>query len=350
MKYAPLPAEDLHELLQRDQQLWPALRGARILLTGGTGFFGQWLVESLLHANDALGLEVQLTLLSRDPQAVLQRWPHWQHPAIDWLAGDVRDVVWPERQYSHVLHAATDSSPAAQADALALLDQVVGGTRRLLDWAVGHGVARFLYISSGAVYGELPPGPVAESYTGAPDSMQTADSYGQAKRFAEQLCVQYASRFDLNVCSARCFAFVGPGLPMDGHFAIGNFIGAALAGQPLSIHSDGRALRSYLYAGDLAQWLWTLLLRGENCRAYNVGSDQAISVAELARLVAATLAPALPVTIGGGAAGGRRYYVPAIDGARQLGLAVWTPLPQAIHRTAQWAAASSPSHPFQENA
>jgi dTDP-glucose 4,6-dehydratase len=170
-----------------------------------------------------------------------------------------------------------------------------------------------------------------------PDPLSAANVYGLAKRHAEVLCALYQEQHGLGTIVARCFAFVGRDLPFDAHFAIGNFIRDALAGQEITVGGDGTPLRSYLDQDDLAHWLFTLLHRGRRGEAYNVGSDHVVSVAELAHLVRDTLAPARPVRILGQAGDlhGRNRYVPDIAKAKlELGLAVRIDLQQAIRRAA----------------
>ena len=161
---------------------------------------------------------------------------------------------------------------------------------------------------------------------------------------SEHLCVAYTHGTALEAVIARPFAFIGPHLPLDGHFAIGNFIGAALAGRPIRISGDGTPLRSWLYMADLSIWMWTLLLRGERNRAYNVGSETAFSIADAARLTAETLRPGSPVEIVGVPEdrAPMNSYVPSTDRARsELGLRQTIDLPEALRRTAAWNAESA---------
>lgn len=335
-----LPVEDLEQVLAQTRPLWADLRGGRVFLTGGTGFFGCWLVESFLHANRRLSLGAELTVLSRDPRAFLRRCPHLENePALRMVQGDVRDFSGPEGAFDAVIHAATES--AAAPDARVLFEQIVHGTGHVLDFAARHGAGRFLLTSSGAVYGQQPASVpyLDESFSGAPDPASAGSVYGEAKRAAELLCSLDAGRTAMACTIARCFTFVGPHLPLDRHFAVGNFIGDALAGRPIRIKGDGRAVRSYLYAADLATWLWTILLRAPALTPIHVGSEEALHLVELAERVARVLGATAGTTVARQAdpTVPVQRYVPSTRRAEELlGLRATVPLEEAIRRTAAW--------------
>jgi dTDP-glucose 4,6-dehydratase len=338
-----LPPQDLESILERTAPLWDEVRGQRLFITGGTGFFGCWLVESFCFINQLLGLGAKATVLTRNPQAFAQKCPHLaSDSAVTLLAGDVRSFLFPEEEYRYVIHAATEAS-AKQADKapLEMLSTIIAGTERTLEFAVTHGARKFLLTSSGAVYGKQPADMthVPESYAGAPDPLAPASVYAEGKRTSELLCALYQQTGHLDCKIARCWAFCGPHLPLDQHFAIGNFIGDVLAGRPIQIQSDGTARRSYLYAADLAVWLWTILFRAPALMPFNVGSAHDVSIQELAQTVAATLNPQTEIRVARQVAAGSAplRYVPSVDRAREaLGLRQTVGLEECIRRTARW--------------
>ncbi len=347
MSSKPLPPTDLDHILTHTRDLWPGLRDARIFITGGTGFFGHWLLESLLHANRELHLNVRATVLTRNPTSFRQKSPHIAgDPAITLLEGDIRTFPFPldlqQEQHTHVLHAATDSGGQQAAQpAFALAEPILEGTRHTLQFALATGARRLLYLSSGAVYGRSSATEthIPETSTAAPDPLLLQSSYDEAKRMSEHLCVAYSHGTALETVIARPFAFVGPHLPLDAHFAIGNFLRSAIAGTPIHIRGDGTPIRSWLYMADLAIWLWTLLLRAPANRAYNVGSEDAHTIAEAARLTSRILRPALPIQIDGTAIPNApmNSYVPSTARAREdLGLYQTISLEDALRRTAAW--------------
>jgi nucleoside-diphosphate-sugar epimerase len=341
-------AEDIRRVLLRTQSLWHDMRAASVFVTGATGFFGIWLLETLLAANREFSLGMRIMPLSRDPAAFAKKAPRLAYdPAVTWIPGDVRDFPFPTGTITHVIHAATESTPNLNASAQqAIFDVCVDGTRRVLALAHDKRVARMLFTSSGAVYGRQPPelSHLPEGFAGGPDPLDRHSAYAEGKRAAEFLCGLAASDSvaPVAVSIARCFAFVGPHLPLDLHFAIGNFIRDSLVGGPIRISGDGTPFRSYLYAADLVEWLITILLRGRSGRAYNVGSEAAVSILELAALVADITASIWPdrgrpaVVVGNPPVPGTAppRYVPSCRRAHdELLLAAATPLESAIRRT-----------------
>lgn len=336
-------ASDLDHVLAHTGDLWDELRDCRLFITGGTGFVGRWLLESLLWANDRLRLGVRAVVLTRDPKRFEASAPVLiAHPAIELLAGDMCSFTLPDGRVDYVVHAATETvGMPGTYDPVYKFDADIQGTRRVVALAQERGARRLLFTSSGAVYGPQPPGVthVPEEYPGAPDPADPWTAYGQAKRVSEFLCTAAAAAGGPEVVIARCFVFAGPYLPLDSNYAFGNFIRDALAGGPVMVAGDGTPLRSYLYAADLAIWLWTLLLRGRSPRVYNVGSDVGVSIEALAHTVATVVSPGAGVTVLGRAPVGEppRRYVPSIERARtELGLTPLVPLTEAIERTAAW--------------
>ena len=333
------PEDDLeHAFRQLPEDLWRGLAGRRIFITGGTGFVGKWLLVTLAEANRRLDLGVRATVLSRDPEAFRAAAPLLaQTEGVDWLCGDVRDFAFPAGEYDTVIHAATDV--VAKAAPEEIFDTCIAGTRRVLDFATR--AQDLLLISSGAVYGRQPADlpRIPESYTGAPDPLSPGSAYGEGKRASEWLAAAAGARTNLQVRTARCFAFVGPYLPLDKHFAIGNFIGAALDGHEIVIQGDGTPVRSYLHAADMAAWLWAVLLKGRAGAAYNVGAEAAISIADLAHRVCKVLGRPGQVRIMRTPDPSRpaERYVPDSGLARaDLGLPEPMGLDEAIVRTARW--------------
>jgi nucleoside-diphosphate-sugar epimerase len=338
-----LSSTDLDFILHQTETLWEAMRGQRMFITGGTGFFGCWLVESFCHINRELALDASVTVLTRGPANFIAKAPHLAaDPAVQLLAGDVRDFEFPDGAFPFVIHAATEASARQAADApLEMLSTILAGTERALEFAATHGAARFLLTSSGAVYGRQPTEitHLSESYAGAPDPLDPNSVYAEGKRAAELMCALYQKTTGVECAIARCWAFCGPHLPLDAHFAIGNFIGNVLRREPILIQGDGTPRRSYLYGADLAIWLWTMLFRAPSLTPIHVGSGEDVSIFELAQTVAQILDPDAIIRVAGSAIPGiaPSRYVPSVSRAKQLlGLEQIVSLEESIRRTAAW--------------
>lgn len=339
---ARLPPQDVEHVLTHTEALWEQLRSQTVLITGGSGFIGRWLCETFLAANKRHALGSRLLVLTRQPSRFARDAPHLAaDPAFVLVEGNAQSFDLPSNDCSTFIHAATEDYDACgRADAFPLLAEV-SATAHVIELATMCSAGRLLFTSSGAVYGRIPPDVthVPEDYHGAADPLDADNGYAQAKRASESLCAM-ATRFgNLETMIARCFSFVGPHLPLDRNYAVGNFIRDALDGGPIRILGDGSPLRSYLYAADMAIWLWTILLRGRPGVAYNVGSEEPVSIAQLAREVADIIAPGMRVETARSPAPGRPVtrQVPSTESGREhLGLRSWISRGEALRRTIAW--------------
>ena len=325
-----LPADDLAHILRHAATDLEALRGKRLFLTGGTGFFGKWLLGALDYANTNLDLGLFVTILSRDPATFLRRYPEADIASFNFIGADVADFALARHPDDYILHAATDTTAFTNdADERERSRAIVAGTRHILEFAKSCR-ARLLNISSGAVYGTY-TGQLSGAKEDDYDQAQPLIPYAEAKREAERLCAES----EVDFVTARAFAFLGPHLPLDAHFAAGNFLRDAIKGGPILVRGDGTALRSYLHPADLVVWLLRILLRGRRARAYNIGSDEVVTTAQLARHIANTAQPVSEVIIQSvQPQGPQNIYLPNIQRARaELNLDVVIPLQDAIART-----------------
>ena len=318
------------------------LRGSGILITGATGFFGRWLLELLACANDRDGLALEVHALSRGPEAFAAKAPDLaRHPMLRWHRGDLRTLSsLPVDRVAHVVHLAAETDARLYAlDPLAELSTIVDGTERVARLTEALGARRVLHASSGAVYGPIPPTVlfVDEDARLAPDptSVASAHVYGQGKRMAETILSVAASRpkARFTVTHARGFAFSGVHLALDRHFAVGNFVRDALRGGPIVVEGDGTPLRSYLDGADLARFLLAMLVRGAAGRAYNLGSDQSVSILELAHEVASRAGVAVEVRRSPVPDTPPARYVPSMARAQnELGLVPAVGRPESLAR------------------
>lgn len=273
--------ESMKDLGRKCRADWTQLGKAHILMTGGTGFFGSWMVASFKALRD-LGFPIELTVLSRDPEPFLQRNPSLHGlPGLAFRKGDVVDATIPF-SITHILHFATTSTPQGEGQAEAEIRRtVVEGTRHMLAEAKRVGANRFLFASSGAVYSKEKSDRPNEGDLGNGLHLSL---YGTVKREAEELCRQAGVARDIETVIARPFTFCGPLFPVEGPYVISNFMSGILNGVPLHVRTP-HAIRSFLDGRDLAPLLWKLLAQGKNGEAYNVGSDESVTMSELADLM-----------------------------------------------------------------
>ena len=338
-----ISTEDLDHIVNHTRPLWEAVRGKKIFITGGTGFFGKWLLESFIYCNEVLKLESSITVLSRNPEKFLAEFPFYAgYKNVSFLKGNVVDFEFPKEKYHFIIHAAIEADVKLNSEEpLLMLDTITAGTRRVLDFAKEQPVESFLLTSSGAVYGKQPNNVTHTKETDSffIDINNPHSAYAEGKRLAELYCSIYYQQFGVPIKIARCFAFVGPYLPLDKHFAIGNFILNVLNHQDIIVKGDGSPYRSYLYASDLMIWLWTVLFIGKSCFPYNIGSDEDYSIEEIAKILACLHKPMLPINIQKQKKENTSIdrYVPSIDRIKKdLILFPYVNLSDAIIKTYRW--------------
>ncbi len=294
----------------------------RLFITGGTGFFGKSMLDYRLRHPEWSWAKAEWVVLSRSPEqfksanAALAN-----QPGISFVAGDVRDFAFPGGYFDAIIHAATSAVTTMSDDEMTSV--ILDGTKHIAEFAMTTGCPKVLFTSSGAVYGPR-TAPANEE-----DDCRPFTAYGKGKLEAEKILIESG----LEAKIARCFAFVGPHLNRGIHFAIGNFIQNCLDGNPIVINGDGTPLRSYLYADDLVEWLFAILERGESGRPYNVGSDHAVSIRELAETVRDAMGSKSGIVVKGTPKVGEEpsVYVPSIERTRsELGLEVKVSLEDAI--------------------
>ena len=344
--FFPIASEDFFGLQTLPGQLLQTLSGQRILITGGTGFVGSWLLEALLHINRTAALNLQIFVLTRNVNRWQRSRPHLAaDPAIRPITGDIlTPQVWEGElpaTLDLLIHGAFDSGlRPGIIPRLQVFESILEGTRHVVSAAIARSTRRVLFLSSGAVYGSMPPNQTtfSESTCCGPDPMAAQAAYAEGKRAAEAWGAAFCEQHNVEFLSGRLFAFAGPYLPLNQHFAFGNFLRDALNQQTIRVAGTGETVRSYLYGADLATWLLRLLLLGRSGRAYNIGSDTPVTILQLAQLIAELSGrPGDIVVESAHSVGGVSVYVPDVSRARQeLGAEVLVPLADAIQRSLQY--------------
>jgi dTDP-glucose 4,6-dehydratase len=320
------PTEDLFSIF-----------GSNIFLTGGTGFFGAWLIDSFLwqKKNRDIG-GASLTILSRDPARFISRFPELASRlgSVDFIRGDICDFHFPEKKFTHIIHAATPvvANNHPSEELLKIIDQ---GTARVLEFAKMKGIRNLLLTSSGAVYGTQPKDLKKMPESGSVNS-EPVSTYGLGKRMAEARCLKAYEEGWLDPIIARCYAFIGPYLPINAHLAVACFTQDALNASPIEITGSGDTRRSYLYGADLSAWLWNLLYRGKPAYPYNVGSEKEFSLLNVAQEFAKQVNTSVN-TESSPQGGTPDRYVPSVKRCLgELGLRETFDLALSIERTLKW--------------
>jgi len=335
-----LHPDDIQLMLTEGLPSFKILAGTSIFITGGTGFFGKWLLEGFQAANRIHKLKISISVLSRNPSNFQSTHPYLSD-GVDFIKGDIKSFQFPERKFDYIIHAATEASATLNNNEPdRMLEDIIEGGKRILEFARTNGVKTILHTSSGAVYGTQPTDIdlMPESSLLAPATTQIASAYGEGKRVVELMGRIYNQKYGINFLNARCYAFAGPYLPLDGTYALGNFVADVLANRPIHMTGDGTPRRSYLYGADLVVWLLTILTQGKANNNYHVGSEKSYSIRDIANLVLITAKrPLLESNLSKTSHGHPARYVPSTKNTREeLHLKEFTTLEVAIKRMLEY--------------
>ena len=313
------------------------LGGSRVLLTGGTGFIGKWLIEIAQVACDSGATNFEIVVPTRDTSsshAIETRKIGFKNLSL--VQGDLLNDTFNIGKVDAIIHAATPASAKLDESNPAEMTRInTQSMQAALKFAQNK--APFLFTSSGAIYGNQP-----QSVTHIPEEREhpyseLTSAYAKGKQLAESMCMQAAEVGSCTPIIARLFAFSGYYLPLDTHFAIGNFIQNVLDRKPILISGDGQAHRSYLYGADMATWLWCALAKKSSPQPLHIGSEHSVSIFKLAQAVARVSAtelkylPEIKVAVTSANSDKFHKYVPSNTTTKShLNVQEWTSLETGI--------------------
>lgn len=262
------------------------LCGCNILVTGATGLIGGCLVEALM-LNPSRDYAVYAC--GRNIERAKKRFAEFfEDTSFHFIQHDVTTPFISEVHFDYIIHAASNASPNFFANhPVEVMKSNLYGVANLMDYGLMHGLKRFLYVSSGEVYGEGDGREFTEDYSGYVDPISPRSCYPSAKRAAETLCVSYAAEYGVDVVIARPCHIYGPYFTESDNRVYAQFIRNVLNDEDIVLKSTGEQYRSWCYVVDCVSALFHILLKGDCGQAYNIADNTSnIPIKELARLIA----------------------------------------------------------------
>lgn len=275
---------DIRQVFQC-QLPWEKLSGCHILVTGATGLIGGCLVETLMQ-NPFRDYEVYA--LGRNEDRVRERFSDFYGNGLHFIKHDVTKPLQSTTDFDYIVHAASGANPTEYAlHPVEVMKSNIDGVVNLIEYGLHHGMKRFLYVSSGEVYGEGDGRVFTETYSGYVDCTSPRACYPSSKRAAETLCVSYAREYGADVVIARPTHIYGPHFTESDNRVYAQFIRNVLRAENIVMKSTGAQFRSWCYVVDCVSALLHVLLLGENGQAYNIADNNSnVSIKELAELIA----------------------------------------------------------------
>jgi nucleoside-diphosphate-sugar epimerase len=280
-------SEDIQTILSEKIE-WDYLRGKTILVTGANGFIPSYIIYLLLELNRIKFQDNPMTLLAlvRNKEKATKKFaPFASREDFRLIVSDVSEPIQFHEKIDIIIHAASQASPKYYGvDPVGTLKANTIGTANMLELAKNNDTEKFIYISSGEVYGVLDGSlnNITESYTGNVDITDVRSCYAESKRMGENMCVCWSHQYGFHVNMLRLSHTYGPGVELDDGRVFGDFVKNVINNEHIVLNSDGKAKRSFLYISDMITALFMILFKGENRQAYNIAADKETEIRELA--------------------------------------------------------------------
>ena len=307
--------DDLKFIYNQNLKIWNRLKNKSIFLTGGSGPFGFWILKSFIYVNKKHSLNSKIFVLTRNKKNKIFNF--CKDKSVTIVQGDIRSFKFKGKKIDYIIHGATTTAKETynKQDPNEKFSVLYDGTKRILDFARKNKCKNFLFLSSGAVYGNRDKNiKFNEKMEIAPitnDLNFDVSVLGEAKRSAEILSIIFSIKSNCKVNIARCFSFIGPFMPLNIHYAAGNFLRDAITKKLITIKGNPKTVRSYLYFSDLVIILWKIILSNKNRQIYNIGSDKPVNLLNLAKNIKKII-PKINLKIKNKYKKNISYYVPSI--------------------------------------
>jgi len=334
---------DLNFIFNKCKNEFNFLSNKSILITGGTGFFGKWFLELIFYANKNYNTNILTTIITRNEDKFFLENPHYKNNKfLNIIKIDILDLKKINHKFDFLLHmAATSATETFNGETDAnKTSTLFNGAKNIMEIAIENNISKILFTSSGVVYGSSSKDMKSESDVSHSIELEKRNGLAKGKILAEDVISNLSLKNNINFKIARCFSFVGPYLPLNIHYAIGNFINDAIFNDKIIINGNGLPYRSYLYISDTIIWLIKLLVGSEE-GVYNVGSERRIQIIELANIVRDLIDPSKKIIIQENEIHEgnfkRDIYLPDTTKIREaLKVKEWTSLEDAILKTTKF--------------
>lgn len=342
IKKQDLIREDCERVYSQAQDKFKGLSNSSILVTGGSGFLGCWVIEFIHYLNKYQNMNIEIFCLDRNTENIEMHLNHIKDQKnFNLIQSDIRGITDLPGDINYIIHGA--SSPDTRAHSsnpIDVMTSIAGGTASILHSANRLSkLVKFVNVSSSAVYDEGTDLSISEDSPGLSLELKSNNAHSEAKRYAEMLCTAARSEARMPVTSIRPFTFCGAFQAMDSPWALNNFINDVFSKRPIRILGDGNTIRSYMYGADLAAWVLIIMNNSKNGTVYNVGSNTGYTLSEIAEKVSKNSNNSSEIILNSSLTGSlaNRSLVPNTDKAeKELGLSQYTDIDTAIERTMAW--------------